>query len=336
MRLAVVFLARAEEGPEPVREFVRSYRAHDPGERHRLVVLLKGHGDEEAEALRRELDEADEFVRLPDVGFDIGAYLEATRRLPDEVLCFLNTFSRVEAPDWLAALAAHARRPDVGVVSATASFESQFSTNELYRRARALAHDPSVARHLLPFFADGVEVLTPGRVRLRAALGEERGDWAWLLGRQVLLRSLFPAFPNPHVRTNAFAVKRDLLLRFGGRTPRTKRDALVFESGRGGLSRFVQRHGLKLLVAGRDGRGYTISEWPNSATFRSGGQRNLLVSDNQTRRFESLPPELQWTLQRVSWGDYLHAPGAEEVPLLGVRFPVRPWRVLLRPSAECA
>ncbi len=48
--IAVVHLVWGPLGPEPLRDFLRSYHAHDAGAPHELVVLFNGvpHGDREA------------------------------------------------------------------------------------------------------------------------------------------------------------------------------------------------------------------------------------------------------------------------------------------------
>ena len=48
----------------------------------------------------------------------------------------------------------------------------------------------------------------------------------------------------------------------------------------------VLARGERALVVGRDGEAYAPERWPESATFRSGGQANLLVADNRTRQWE--------------------------------------------------
>ena len=65
------------------------------------------------------------------------------------------------------------------------------------------------------------------------------------------------------------------------------------------------QQGLKVLVVGRDGRGFSPKFWPGSETFRQGNQENLLVADNQTRAFtETVWAEKAVICQRT-WGPHL-------------------------------
>ena len=112
-----------------------------------------------------------------------------------------------------------------------------------------------------------------------------------------------PGFPNPHLRTNAFAVPRELFLTLDPGALETKDDAHRFEAGRRSLTRQLQWRDQRVVVAGRDGVPYEPEDWKRSATFRSGGQHNLLVADNRTRDYDEADPPERAALERLSWGD---------------------------------
>lgn len=117
------------------------------------------------------------------------------------------------------------------------------------------------------------------------------------------INRLFPAYPNPHLRTNAFAMRREhaqALLATYAIT--TKLDAFFAESGPDGLTRRVFALGLTCLIVGADGRGYAPPLWPDSETSRQGQQANLLVHDNYTRGFETKGPRERAELTSASWG----------------------------------
>ena len=56
------------------------------------------------------------------------------------------------------------------------------------------------------------------------------------------------------------------------------------------------------MVVGRDGRSYERDRWRESATFRSGGQRNLLIADNRTAQYEQADPAFKRRLEQMAWG----------------------------------
>jgi hypothetical protein len=121
----------------------------------------------------------------------------------------------------------------------------------------------------------------------------------WLRRRR---RGEFPPFPNPHLRTNGFMLDRELMLELDWSVSRAKREALARESGTHSVSRQVWERGLDVRVVGRDGVAYGHERWQESATFRSGDQRNLLIADNRTRQYEQASPGRRRQLSEMAWG----------------------------------
>ena len=243
-------LVWAALGPEPLRRFATSYRAHAAGMDHRLVLLFKGFGDDGPSAAHLEAvaDLAYERLTYDRPTFDLPAYAAAATALDASQLCFLNSESELLADGWLAALHGALADPAVGAVGATASYERPGTINPLRRRR-------------------------------------------------------WPRFPNPHLRTNAFMLARELMASLRWPEVRTKSRAWELESGRAGFTRQVWDRGLRTLVVGRDGRAYAPPEWPASATFRSGAQANLLIADNRTRQWAEADPDLRARLSRRAWSD---------------------------------
>jgi hypothetical protein len=247
--VALTYLAWAPLGVEPVQRFLEALERHPPGVEHRLIVAFKGWDDPPRETLRGVAH--DELV-TGDGEYDLATYRQAADQCAEPVLAFVNSAATPLVDGWLATLVAPLADPSVGMVSATASFESALS---------------AAPRPLKP---------------LRLATG-------------------YVAFPNPHLRTNAFALRRTELERLKWGAPRTKGGALRLESGRHGLTRQIQALGLRPVVAGRDAV-YDIPDWPASATFRSGDQEQLLVADNRTRQYAEASPEERARLAKMAWG----------------------------------
>ena len=147
--------------------------------------------------------------------------------------------------------------------------------------------------------------------------------WNQLLrpGRLMADYAQFPPFPNPHIRSNGFMVNRARLLELGFEAPSSKIGACAFESGADSLTARLRRKGLRAVIVDREGRGFDVQDWSRSRTFRLGGQEGLILHDNQTRRFESMPPGERVAHCRLTWGDYLGAP-PDDYPDVGLRFSV--------------
>jgi hypothetical protein len=326
--LALVYLARKAEGLEPIRRFAESYRRNPAGVPHELVVVFKGHKTAEdlAGAIASLGDLPHRAIRLKDKGYDIGAYFAAARQIETDRVCFLNTFSEILTPGWLAALDRHARRAGVGIVGATGSYESLYSSMVLISKVvwlcetRGSGADDRLVRYFRSLLAKAAPRrldLAPGLTFLRKVV--RRFFTFRLLVNAPRIYGKFPRFPNPHIRSNGFLLKRDLFLRFGG-IGRGKRDAYAFESGRDNMTARILRSGLAALIVGADGNAYDVPQWPQSGIFRSGSQANLLIADNQTNAFMTLSAEERDAYACMTWGDRA-CPSLAEFP--GLDFPFR-------------
>jgi hypothetical protein len=113
----------------------------------------------------------------------------------------------------------------------------------------------------------------------------------------------FPQFPNPHLRTNGFMLRRahaeEIL---GSYEINDKLDTFFIESGARSMTRKVFELGLSCLLVGADGRGFTPEQWARSGTYRLGLQENLLLQDNYTREFTRLSADERHILAASSWG----------------------------------
>lgn len=249
----LVHLASGSLGPAPTRSFVDSLRRHDAGCEFELLVVFNGAAERGPSAFAGALEGTTfDAVEIPDRLLDLAAYARALDEPGPERLCFVNSNAVVLADGWLARLTDPLAAPDIGLVGASGSWESAFSSAPLELR--------------------------------------------WERLRQ------FRRFPNPHLRTNAFAGRRRDLCALDWGPADTKLAALRLESGRRSLSRQVRARGLRVVVTGRDGALYEPKDWPRSATFRCRGQVNLLVADNRTDDYDRADPAERRRLGRMAWG----------------------------------
>ena len=284
MSLALVYLARGVDGGlSSSKEFFETYRTFHPGYPHDLIVIAKGwmgiEGRDELQHLA-QLNAA-KIVDLPDDGLDWGAYMRLIPQLSHDWMCFLNTHSRPRVNGWLNLLMAATEIPsmNIGAVSASASWQSleipflpQPSLKASYNTA--LIYPLRVIRNVIRLVANIRDI----------------GDFA--------------PFPNPHLRSNAFVIRRELFVEFATtkKIPQCKRDAAKLESGKAGFTAFLLAHGLKALVAGANGKVYESEQWIRSGTFRVPGQPNLIVADNQTTAYERADLHKKKILEIAAWG----------------------------------
>jgi len=286
MPQAVILLLRGVDGGlNSASRFFASYRANPAGLPHELVVLLKGWegvaGAREVRAMAEALQAR--LIEVPDDGYDWGAYMRAAAQLPHDWFCFLNTHSRILVPDWLRKLRHAAEQPGIAAAGATGSFGSVLPD------LRLLGVRFQDVRERRGFAMAGAAVL-------RALAGYPNG-----------MAKLLPDFrrpPNPHLRSNAFTVRRADFLAFAhaNSIPASKKDALILENGRGSFTSFLAKSGRLTAVAGADGRAYPPEAWPESGTFWVPGQPNLLVEDNQTQDYRDAGAHRRRFLEKAAWG----------------------------------
>lgn len=112
---------------------------------------------------------------------------------------------------------------------------------------------------------------------------------------------LFPKFPNPHIRTNAFMMRGSLMRRVWPRFIISKTHEHYVESGYGGITRKIRAMNLEAVVVDRDGNAFS-ENWDQSETFRMGHQRNLLIADNRTDDYELATAKRREQLELRAWG----------------------------------
>ena len=300
----VIHLVRYGEPLEAFERFLASYCKLEAGVQHHFVLLCKGFPDQAALAPYRErLDGVPaELMEVPDDGFDLTAYRRAAERLQGAVLCYLNSHSVVLADGWLERLIAPLEH-SAGLVGATGSWNSGSST------MRYSLHLPGPYDSVFPdrrwHREQSRRLLAAGATahpRPTGALSRPPLRYARTAYLMLAPFALFHAFPAPHVRTNAFALRSETMLALRFPSLRSKLRAWRLESGRGSITEQITDMGMRTLLAGRDGSAYEPPDWPESETLWQGAQANLLVADNQTERYRLGDLDLRTLLSKVAWG----------------------------------
>jgi hypothetical protein len=310
--LGLVYLVWGPLGVQPLRSFLDAYRRYVSGASHELIIAFNGVAGEHHEgpaaatrtALVDELEDVEHrLVELERPMLDLAAYFELARRLEHERLCFVNSHSEPLLDGWLALLAAPAGEPGVGATGATGSWASQSShvryilgLSGPYAKAYGRG-DRERTKRLFAAWAPAADDGT--------AASEDRAP-AERQRRQPLKAALLiagqPSFPAAHLRSNAFLLNRELMLRIKPGRLADKTGTYLLESGRHSITRQLQAMGLRVLVAACDGCTYAPPDWAASRTFWQGDQENLIVADNQTRAYQQADAEVRRLLSVHAWG----------------------------------
>jgi len=318
--VAVAYLARSREGEASFRRFAQSYSQHAAGVAHDLVIIYKAFDTAGArDAARAVFSHVPHIaIDLEDGDFDIGSYGKAAAALAHQHIVCLNTHAEVACENWLRNLITPLLSQETSLVGASASYESILDSTRViesigwrWRERRQTIDDPEFATRYAPFITrdKGMHKRTPVYAAWRAvrrhlfkrgvpasafsAVARCHPKFRWL--------TQFPHWPNPHIRTNGFAIRRKQLASIASRSFKAKEDVLIFESGKRGFSATMAKHG-ELVLVDRNGRPFKADEWLASNTFRLGSQSGLNIKDNQTRGFDDMAPSLKETYYRLTWG----------------------------------
>ncbi len=277
---AVIYLSWIPYGIGYFETFLSSYIRCKAGADHRLVILFNG--------VRHESDYtpflklAKEKLAYPvdymvmESGQDIDAYFYAAQKVQSENILFFNTYSRINADQWLFKYENIMKDSQIGLVSASGSALSYFSA--VFQKKCAEDEKGSSLSGYIRCI----------KLHIKAAL-------YW--------RFLFPAFPNFHVRSNAFMVRRSLFLSLHCPPLTSKFNAYRFESGYHSMTRQILKSGYRVKVVDIAGKSYDLAELQQIPLFWKGNQELLLVSDNQTDTYQLAAPEEKAKMSYIAWGE---------------------------------
>jgi hypothetical protein len=279
-RVAVVYLMWIPYGIGYFVSFVKSYAQNPAGFIHQLYIIFNGVDEsgvpEEYKKILQE-HEINNIVITMESGQDIDAYLFAAKKVDADIFLFLNTYSILLADNWLKNYISAFDSPGVGLVGATGSFLSYYSA-VMSNNSLAWENDKSFK--------------------------ENYRKYKLLLKAFFYWRLLFKPFPNPHVRTNAFMIKRNVFLKITTQKLTSKFKAYQFESGRNSFTSQIINMGLQVFLIDKNGKTFDMSNWEMSYVFWRGNQEGLMVSDNQTKKYEEDEVDKRKKLTFLAWGVY--------------------------------
>ena len=289
--ICVAHLVRKKNGIAPLKQFLDSYHRHSPGVDHELLLILKGFGaaklDGDIENLLKPVSHSRLFIG--DWGYDISAYFRATKRFQYRYFCFLNSFSEILGDDWLLNLYRAINQENVGMVGATGSYQGYHGDLESAPKALATIKRPRWKQEVLKKM--------PYMKKLNL----------------IRLRFLYPFFPNPHLRTNGFMIRRELMTSLRPQLTLTKSTAYRFEAGSRSMTNQVLSARKAILVVDKNGNQYQIDDWVGSKTFWEGDQENLMISDNQTRKYQASDFDMRELFSWFAWGHRKEQQSADNI-----------------------
>lgn len=268
--ICVFYLFRESDDWQEANDFIESYRGTVSGADHDIKIILKGNSSN-----KKFIDYISKlkinYFEIPDVGRDIYSYVLLSKIFEYKYLVFLNAHSKILQENWLYMLMKPFEISSTGMVGATGSYASH--TSIAYESLKKFSLDWVFFKKIILYF---------------------------------FLRLLFPKFPNPHIRTNAFAVKRDefLGLKFNMAFLKTRIGSYVAESGYKSICNQLSAKKMDSILVGLNYEVSIRDDWRCNNIFWNGNQTKLTVSDNQTRKYEKGSIEDRISLKKIAWGTW--------------------------------
>ena len=276
--ISVIHLVWLPYGVELFRQFIDSYVKFSSGCEHTLLLVFNGvnntadTGSYHDYAKKHGINYSSFDVPA---GQDLECYFTAAKKISVEYIMILNSFSVILHHNWLKLYIDNFSDSKTGVVGSSASNQSYYSS--------------VFQKNIYSWEKDKEFSYTFRKYKLFI-----KAFFYW--------RFLFKPFPNPHIRTNAFMIKRTLFLQLKHKPFVSKFAAYQFESGRKGFTKQLKKMGLYALVVDKNGKTYKEQDWKSSSTFWINNQENLLIADNQTNIYTAAAIAEKKKMTWLAWG----------------------------------
>ncbi len=277
--IAVVHLVWLPYGISVFNNFIDSYSEFTAGVDHQLLLVFNGVKDPlqtaEYHHYAKARNIAYNSISIGE-GQDLDCYFKAAKALRTEYIMILNSFATLKNHNWLKKYAAvFLDSGNAGLVGATASNQSYYSS--VFQKNQAGWEADKSFMHNFQKYKLFVKAF-------------------------VYWRFLFKPFPNPHIRTNGFMIRRSVFLALQHSPFKSKFMAYRFESGRKSMTNQVLAQGYTVLVIDINGKTFEPPLWKESLTFWAGNQENLLIADNQTDLYSNASPSEKKKMAWLAWG----------------------------------
>lgn len=139
------------------------------------------------------------------------------------------------------------------------------------------------------------KLYNPFKVDSKTQLVGPMGSW------EDLQRKIFP---NYHIRTCSFMLKRELFLEYSEsqKFPETKEDTYDMEHGSNSITQFILNKGYNAVVVDNDGKIFPPEKWVESKTFRYPYEIKTLFLDKISASYFAYDENFKRVLEKCAWG----------------------------------
>lgn len=246
-------------------DFINNYKKYKSGINHKLLICFKLLNVTEINKIRKYLKNIKytEFID-PEKNndWDFGSYKRVSKQFLNKDILFLNSHSYPICNNWLKKLFKHKKKNNV--IATTSSYESLVNSVKLKNKYHKIFR---------------------------------------FLRRKYYFMSNFNEFPNPHIRTTGFLINSKIFLNYiKNKKLKTKEDALKIESGKFGLTNYLKKKKINLLVVNSDGNEFKENVWKSSETYCFTFHNKSIISDKHTRKYLNFSSDEKYKARIQVWG----------------------------------
>jgi hypothetical protein len=260
----VAYLSSKYVNINSLDNFILNYSKFDPGCEHKLVICFKNLTSEEIAIRKKKLIniKCDYFIDYEKKNDFEWGTLKRLCQKYNKDIFWLHDHSYPRVKGWLRNIVEIYNKKTI--VGCSSSFSSHYS-NAFYRK--------------------------------------KDDTYLQIIIKIIKYFFLFPKFPNPHLRTTGFLINAsDFLMFIKDKKIDSKIDSFKVESGYNSLTNFFLKNEFKIKIVNSDKKSFDLNKSQMSETFAF-KQNNLnLISDNQTREFESYDEEKKNKKRLQVWG----------------------------------
>jgi hypothetical protein len=250
------------------------------------------------------------IIHIPSGGYDIGTHYFIAINSTCQILILMSASSKVNKKNWDKLLLKKFEDPEVGIVG---SMYSKESVKTSYLEILDLILKSKLKIKLNQKEQNIAEIRELKFKNHKISIKENYFSKKLLnFCRNLIIYAArhkepfnyidyFPEFPNPHLRTTGFAIRRELLISVIDEIPEKKSDTFICESGYQSITRRSLSLGWRVLVLGANQKYYDFDDKNINSTFRV-QKVDSIVTDNESRSFHRITPRKQRLLSSITHG----------------------------------
>lgn len=263
--ILVSYLCTKYDAKSSFEDFVRNYKKHKPGFKHKLLICYKLIEKKRIDILRKKLKsikhlEFIDFEKRND--YDFGSYYRIAKKYTNYNILFLNGHSYPIKKNWLKIIVKHLKKNTL--IGFTGSYQSLFSSLKIKKFYKLYRN----------------------------------------IKNYLFYKKNFYKFPNPHIRTSSFLINSIDFINFNkSKKYKKKEDTWKTESGKNSLTNYFLRKGYNVIIVNSEGKAFKLDRWKQSKTFCNGAQEKILISDKHSRKYILSDSKQRKIFKKLVWGN---------------------------------